>query len=230
MNNPTFADRAAAGRELGARLRELQLEGPIVAGISRGGMVVAEEVARALGAPLDVVAVRKCRGPDGVAIGAVAEHEVRVEGPALIATAGLTREQTRRVVADRLRELAQAVATYRRVHPPVAMTGQTVVLVDGGMTTAATATAAARAAFARGAERAILAVPVATTECVEAARRQVDDVVCLRMPPLLLSVSESYDCYPPVSDDDVVEILRRAREGVIDQPSTPGSTGPRRAS
>jgi putative phosphoribosyl transferase len=224
MNDRTFADRAAAGRELGERLQDLGLDQPIVAGISRGGMVVAAEVARVLDAPLDVVAVRKCYGPAEVAIGAVAEHEIRVENATLVAAAGLTRSEIRAMVAERLRDLAAAEAAYRGVAPALGMAGRTVVLVDAGMTTTATATAAARAAFVRGAEHTVLAVPVSSSECVEAISHQVDRVVCLRTPALLLGVAEWYVSFPPVSDGDVVEILRRVRSA--EQPTGQGSSDP----
>ncbi len=202
-----FADRATAGRELAERLRDLRLERPVVAGISRSGAVVAAEVARALAAPFDMIVVRKVYGPDDVAVGAVAEHEVRVENAALVASSGLTRAELRALVAERLRELASVGAAYRRVRPAIPLTGRTVILVDGGMTTTSTATAAGKAAFARGADRTVLAVPVASIECVEAVRHQIDEVVALRTPALLLSVEEWYERYPPVTDDEVVEIL-----------------------
>ena len=86
-------------------------------------MLAAAEVARLLGAPLDIVVVRKCVGPDDVALGAVAEHEIRVENAAMVEASGITRAQLRALVADRLRDLAQADAVYRRVRPPLPMAG-----------------------------------------------------------------------------------------------------------
>jgi putative phosphoribosyl transferase len=205
----TFVDRRDAGEQLGRRVAELGLSDTVVAGISRSGVAVGAEVARVLGAPLDIVVVRKLYGPGQVAVGAVAEHEVRVESEALIRESGLSREELRAIVAGALRELAIASERYRAAHPPLSFQGRTVVLVDGGLTTGSTASAAAKAAFSRGAARLIFAVPVSPQECLETVRQEFDQIVGLQTPPLLLSISEWYDDYPPVSDDDVVAILSR---------------------
>jgi putative phosphoribosyl transferase len=205
----TFRDRHDAGEQLGRRVADLAPSEAVVGGISRSGVLVGAEVARVLGAPLDIVVVRKLYGPGHVAVGAVAEHEVRVENDALVRACGLSREELREIVADALRDLARASERYRAVRAPLSFQGRTVVLVDGGLTTGSTAAAAAKAAFARGAARLILAVPVSPQECLESVRHEFDQIVCLQTPPLLLSISEWYEDYPQVSDEDVVAILSR---------------------
>ena len=148
-----FADRHAAGRELAERLRSLAIEEPIVLGLARGGVPVAYEVAQALGAPLDVLVVRKIGAPGNpeYGIGAIAEGDAR----ALLnqeALQGLlvSVEELNAAVARERTEVKARVQRYRGARAPVEVKGHTAIVVDDGLATGGTARAALRAVRARG--------------------------------------------------------------------------------
>ncbi len=210
-----FHDRREAGRALGERLHGLRGQYPVVLALPRGGVVVAAEVARTLGAPLDVVVVRKLRTPGEpeLAVGAVSEDGVRVLNPVLLEEAGLSPDRLEQLVTAERRQLQGELQRYRAVRPAVPLQGRMAVLVDDGLTTGSTASAAARVAAGRGAARVIVAVPVSPREAVEALAHEVDTVVCLQTPPLILAVDEWYEDFPEVSDTDVTVLLSQAAGG-----------------
>jgi putative phosphoribosyl transferase len=204
-----FADRHDAGRRLAALLGDFRHENPVVVGITRGGMPVAAEVARALEAPLDVAVVRKIGAPGNreYAIGALAEGDVSVIGDEAIRALGLGAAELDEVVGRAQRELAQRLARYQGKGPRLAVAGRTVLLVDDGLATGHSAQAAARSLRERGATRIILAVPVAAPEAVRNLRKWVDDVVCVEMPEHLWAIGLWYDDFRPTSDEEVAALL-----------------------
>jgi predicted phosphoribosyltransferase len=203
--DPLFRDRFDAGRQLAASLEREHGADTVVVGLARGGVQVAAEVAAALGAPLDVVAVRKVRHPlqPEYGLGAVTPGDgVYVRGPD-----GLTEEQVARVVATAREE---AVALDRRLHarrPAASLEGKTVVLVDDGLATGATMIAAARWARAGGAARVVAAVPVAAAQSAAVIRREVDDLVSLHLPVDFYAVGVWYVRFDQVGDDEVLRLL-----------------------
>lgn len=209
-----FLDRRQAGRALGERLLDLRGERPIVLALPRGGVVVGAEVARGLGAPLDVVVVRKLRTPDApeLALGAIAEDGTRTVRTALLEEAGLSPDALERILSAERRELEGQVQRYRAVRPAVPLAGRTVVLVDDGLTTGASAAAAAQVVAGRGASRIVAAVPVSSREARESLAQQVGDIVCLETPPLILALDEWYEDFPEVSEDEVLALLTDAAE------------------
>lgn len=209
-----FADRHDAGRRLGQRLRELHEERPLVVGIVRGGIPVAAEVARALGAPLDVVLVRKVGAPaqPEFAIGAVAEGGVRVLNRDVVRALGIADDEVAALVAHEEHELARRLARHRGGTPPVDVAGRTVILVDDGLATGRSARAAALSLRRRGAARLVLAVPVAAPPSVRTLSDVLDDVVCLHAPPDLRAVGLWYHDFSPVSDDEVAAALDELRQ------------------
>lgn len=207
----SFPDRRAAGRMLAARLRELDLDAPVVVALPRGGVPVGHEVAQALGAPLDVALVRKLGAPTQpeLGIGAVAEDGTVVLDTDTIASLGVTREEIAAVAEREAVELERRRRLYRGDTPAVAVDGRTVVLVDDGIATGVTTTAACQMLRERGAARVIVAVPVCARGALERLGEQLGEVVCLQRPWRFRGVGAWYDDFTQTSDDEVVDLLRR---------------------
>jgi putative phosphoribosyl transferase len=204
-----FRDRREAGRRLAERLSGLRASSPLVLGLPRGGVPVAFEVANALGAPLDVLVVRKLGVPfqPELGMGAVGEDGVRVLNPDVLRQAGVTENQLAAVEARERAEVEERAVRLRRGRPAIPLEGRTVVIVDDGLATGGTARAAVQVARARGADRVILTVPVAPPETVAALRRDADDVVAVETPEPFFAIGGWYSDFSPTSDDEVVELL-----------------------
>lgn len=206
-----FTNRAAAGRELARRLTGLFGHDVLVVGLPRGGVVAAREVADALDAELDVLGVGKVGVPNRpeLAIGAVGEGGVLVRNSAALRRFGITQAAFERAADHRRVELIRRAAAYRAVRPAAAIAGRTVVLVDDGIATGATARAAIQVLLARGAGRIVLAVPVAAEGTIDDLGRDIDQTVCLRRTVWLHAVGRSYHDFGPVTDAEVVAILEQ---------------------
>lgn len=179
-----FEDRTDAGRRLAGRLEHLRGRDLVVLGLPRGGVPVAHEVARELGAPLDVLVVRKLgvpRHPE-LAFGAVGEGGVRVLNDDVIAHTRLGPDERRTVEQAEQAELERRTRRYRHDRDPVAVAGRTVVVVDDGLATGATAKAACQVVRGQGAARVVLAVLVGPERSVRRLRRWADEVVCPQTP------------------------------------------------
>lgn len=207
-----FRDRRHAGVLLGERVRSLALPDPVVLGLPRGGVVVAAEVARALGAPLDVLVVRKLGAPGNpeLGIGAIAESGITVLNDGLIARLRVWPAEIEAVAEREKRELDRRTAAYRGGRPPLPLAGRSVVVVDDGLATGYTARAAVAAARARGAAMVVLAVPVAAPETVAEFSSLVDEVVCVEVPELLFAVGAAYADFSQTRDDEVERLLAAA--------------------
>ncbi len=229
-----FVDRHDAGTRLAERLRGFAGAGDVVVvGLPRGGVPVAFEVARALGAPLDVIVVRKLGVPfqPEVGFGALGEGGVRVVDRDIVRRANLTGEEMT-VVEERERaELLRRGRRLRGERAPVDLAGRTVIVVDDGIATGGTARAACRVARARGASRVVLAVPVGAPETIESLREVADEVVCLRAPEFFYAIGAWYRDFSQTTDDQVVELLSRAaasegeREESARESDPPGPAG-----
>src|ERR1017187_8955638 len=163
MSSPTkFQNRSEAGQLLGERLGYLTSERPVVLGLPRGGVPVAFEVAQALASPLDVLVVRKLGVPfhPELAFGAIGEEDTRVLDTELVQRLGISREGIAAVARRGRAESLRRVALYRGNRAPLELVGRTVMIVDDGLATGATARVAVEVARARGAKRIIIAVPV----------------------------------------------------------------------
>jgi predicted phosphoribosyltransferase/dienelactone hydrolase len=204
-----FADRHDAGRRLAALLGDFRREEPVVVGVPRGGIPVAAEVAGELGAPLDVIVVRKIGAPANpeYAIGAVAEGEVSVISREVVRALGLGPAELEAVVGRAQDELAERLARYNSIHRRVPVGGRTVLLVDDGLATGRSAQAAARSLRERGADRVVLAVPVAAPESAREARSWVDELVSVEMPGDLWAIGLWYEDFSPTSDEEVAALL-----------------------
>ncbi len=210
---PRFADRRDAGRALGARLAGSVHGDVLVLGLPRGGAVVAGEVAAALGAPLDVVGVRKLGlpGQPELAMGAIAalgDAVATVRTDRVLAAAPVDAARFAAVRDRELAELRRREAAYRGDRPPPAVTGRTVVLVDDGLATGATVRAALRVLAAQRPGRVIVAVPVGAPSALREMAGLADEVVCLLVPTPFRAVGAAYRDFAQTSDDEVRELLR----------------------
>jgi putative phosphoribosyl transferase len=221
-----FADRRDAGRRLAERLLPLADEDPVVVGLPRGGVPVAAEVARALGAPLEILAVRKLGAPHNpeYGIGAIAEDGTRVFDAEALAVLGIDGGVLDSIVARESEELRRRVAAYRGGRPPLELEDRTVIVVDDGVATGVTDTAALRSIRRRRPRRLVLAVPVAAPDSAARLQEEADEVICLLEPPLLYGVGQWYRDFSQVSDREVNRVLRALEpEGPPGQGKGPGA-------
>jgi putative phosphoribosyl transferase len=208
-----FADRADAGRRLAQQLTHLRGHDVVVVGLPRGGVPVAAEVARALGAALDVIVVRKLGVPTQpeLGMGAIGEDGVRVLNPEVLRVAGVDPDDVARVEAAERRELERRAERFRAGRPRVPVAGRVVVVVDDGIATGSTARAACQVARARCAARVVLAVPGGPSDWTDRLAGDADELVCVTTPRDFRAVGQLYDDFTQVSDDEVVAALDRAR-------------------
>ncbi len=205
LAEPRFLDRTDAGRRLGEALLDERGADNVIVGLARGGVQVAAEVARALDAPLDAVAVRKVRHPwqPEYALGAVTPGGgVYVRG-----SNGLTDEQVAQAVATAKDQVLELDRRLHARHASMSLEGKTAIVVDDGLATGATMIAAARWAKAAGAGRVVAAVPVAAPDSAQQLRREADDVVALYTPRHFGAVAAWYVRFPQIDDDDVLQLL-----------------------
>lgn len=208
-----FRDRAEAGRRLAPMVAALELVDPVVLGMARGGVVVGAEVARALEAPLDVLVVRKLGYPlqPELAMGAIGEGGVRVVNGDLLAQLGVPERVVEEVATREGVELERHVAAYRGGLAPVEVGGRSVVVVDDGLATGATARAALSVVRARRAARVVLAVPVAPPAAARALGAEADDVVCVEVSERFFGIGQWYDDFRQVDDAEVRRLLDAGR-------------------
>lgn len=205
-----FENRTDAGERLADRLEREGVEADLVLAIPRGGLPVGRAVADRLGLPLDVVSARKIGAPGNpeLAVGAVASDGTVWLNDRLVDRLGVGRDYLDRAI-DRERAAArEKVDRYRGDRPPLDVDGLTVLLVDDGLATGATATACVRLLREAGAERVVVAVPVAPPGTVERLADDADDVVAVETPASFRSVGGRYRSFDQVSDEEAIDSLR----------------------
>lgn len=222
-------DRRTAGRELALALQEYgRRDDLLILALPRGGVPVADEVARELGAPLDVLLVRKLGVPwhRELAMGAIASGGARVLNEDLVRDLGIGAAEIARVESAERAELERRALAYRGDRPWPSLAGRCVLLVDDGVATGATMEAAIRAVRQQQPARLVVAVPVAPPDTVRSLRRHADALVCLAQPEPFMAVGVWYQDFTHVGDDQVREILARAwQREAASVPATSGSPG-----
>ncbi|MDQ0381909.1 phosphoribosyltransferase family protein [Amycolatopsis thermophila] len=204
-----FTDRRDAGRRLGARLDRWRGRDVVVLGLPRGGVPVAYEVARALGAPLDVILVRKLGVPfqPELGLGAVGEGGLRVVDRDLVRRFGIDEAELARIESVERSELDRRAARFRARGTRLPLAGRTAIVVDDGAATGASARVAVEAARADGAAHVVLAVPVGSRQALEALRQDADELVCLECPSAFTAVGQWYDDFAQTPDEEVARLL-----------------------
>jgi putative phosphoribosyl transferase len=207
-----FHDRVDAGRQLAARLGHLRGEPVVVLGLPRGGVPVAAEVARALGAPLDVIVVRKLGVPfqPELGMGAVGEDGVRVINAGIVAAARVSAAELAATEAREQAEVARRAARYRGGRPRVTLRGKVAVIVDDGIATGSTAQAAGQVARELGAARVVLAVPVAPPGWRKRIGADADEMAAVGTPEFFEAIGQFYADFSQTSDEEVAACLDRA--------------------
>jgi len=206
-----FADRDDAGRRLAARLEHLRDEPVVVLGLPRGGVPVAFQVAKALGAPLDVIIVRKIGVPfqPELGMGAVGEDGTRVLNPEVIRECGVSPEELAAAQAREQAAVTARAARYRAVRPREPLEGRVAIVVDDGIATGSTARAACQIARAHGAARVVLAVPVAPPGWQARIGADADELVSVATPGGFFAIGQYYASFPQVGDEVVLACLQR---------------------
>ena len=208
-----FDDRRDAGRQLAGRLSRYRDERPVVFALPRGGVPVGYEISRSLTAPLDVFVSRKLGAPGQpeFGIGAVAAGGVRVLNEDVIRRLGIPDDYVERVTAREITELERRLRYFRGERPELEVGGRTAILVDDGLATGVTARAAVEAMRLKEPRRLVLAAPVCAAQTAELIRPEVDELVCLESPSDLGAIGFWYRNFEQTSDEEVVELLERAR-------------------
>ncbi len=209
-----FASRAEAGQLLADRLAELAPVRPVVLALPRGGVAVAFEIARRLGAPLDLLLVRKIGVPmqPELAMGAVCDGEnpILVVNDDIVALTGATERDLADGKQRGLAEIARRRALYCGDRPTVDVAGCTAIVVDDGIATGATMRAGLMALRRRKPKEIVLAVPVAPPEALATMRQEADRIVCLRESHLPFGIGGHYEDFHQLADDEVIALLRAA--------------------
>jgi len=208
-----FADRAEAGRKLAKALERYKKQQTVVLALPRGGVPVAAEIATALGAPLDLILVRKIGVPfqPELAMGAVVDgrEPVVVRNENVIRLAGVSEKDFDAVREQELTEIERRRKLYLGDRPHPAIADHTVIVVDDGIATGATTRAALRAIRTRKPRKLILAVPVAPTSTLQDMQEEADEIVCLEDYEDFGAIGFFYSDFRQISDDEVIELLAR---------------------
>jgi putative phosphoribosyl transferase len=209
-----YVDRRDAGVAVAAALarRYAGRQDLAVLALPRGGVPVGFEVATRLGAPLDVVVVRKLGVPghEELAMGAIATGGVRILDPELIAELGIPWRAVEAATAEEAEELGRREWAYRGARPPLDVSGRVVILVDDGLATGSTMRAAVEGMRQRGPTRVVVGVPIAAASTCERLASEVDDIVCAATPEPFYAVGLWYEDFSQTTDEEVRELLDRA--------------------
>ncbi len=212
-NGRPFLNRTDAGRQLASLLTTYAGRPDAqVLGLPRGGVPVAAEVAKALGAPLDTFLVRKLGVPghDELAMGAIASGGVRVLNRQVVEGLGIPPDEIERVTARERQELERRERDYRQGRPPPAIEGKVVIVVDDGLATGSTMRAAVAALRAQAPSRIVVAVPVGSPATCHELTEEAEEVVCARIPTYFHAVGQWYDDFSPTTDDQIRRLLAEA--------------------
>jgi putative phosphoribosyl transferase len=210
-----FKNRSDAGKQLALKLKEYKgKEGVLVLALPRGGVVIGYEISRNLNVPLDIVIVRKIGfpGQPELGIGAVSETGTIVLNDNLIYAYGISKEYIESEISRQKEEISRRVKLYRKGKHLSGLEGKTIILVDDGVATGATVKAAIATLKKEKLNRLVIALPVAPPSVAEELEKMVDEFICIETPIDFMAVGSYYYDFTQVSDEEVVEILRRSEE------------------
>jgi len=214
LKGKPYADRRQAARLLSRSLAGYETYHPLVLGIPRGGVVIADTIAREIKADLDIVLTRKLGAPGNpeLAVGAVSESgRIHIQHE-IADRVGADEDYLEQEIQRQLAEIQVRRQRYRRVLPKIPLEGRTVILVDDGVATGATMQASAWAARDEGPKEVIIAVPVGAQDAIERLEREADGVICPYVPPYFYAIGQFYADFGQVDDPEVIEILRGHRQ------------------
>lgn len=216
-----FTNRSAAGQALAKALAERNFDKPLVLALPRGGVPVAVEVASKLGAPLDLVMVRKIGVPFQPELAAAAvvngAHPEIVVNESIAAMAGLTQEDIEGLADTQLQEIKRRRGIYMKGRTQVPIDGKSAIIVDDGIATGATVRAAIKAVRRQNPSLLVLAVPVAPADTLSDLRPDVDEIICLETPEPFYAIGGHYLDFAQVEDEEVVRLLAEAAKIVSDK-------------
>ena len=222
-----FKNRSDAGRKLGQALSIYKDQQPVILALPRGGVPVAEEVAAALEAPLDLILVRKIGVPTQpeLAMGAVVDggSPIVVRNDDVIQLAGISDAEFKAVCESELAEIERRRQRYLGSCARVDVTGRVAIVIDDGVATGATTRAALRATRMRGPSKTVLAIPVAPTDTLAAMRGEADDIVCLENYGFFGAIGFYYSDFHQISDREVVDAIARCRAHTAEQARKPAA-------
>lgn len=208
-----FRDRKQAGRLLATHLQKvikLDRMNSLILALPRGGVPVAVEVANVLNIPMDILVVRKIGHPfqPEYGIGAITEEGYYWTDPGAIRVSDIQPTQIQQVVEKETLEVTRRIKKYRSNKPLPSLNGKTIILVDDGLATGVTARVAAQYVRSKGAQKIILAVPIAPDATVQSHPPEFDDIVCFQQSSTLLAVSQFYIDFTQVTDQEVIDIMK----------------------
>jgi len=215
-----FRDRREAGRLLAERLSGYRDQKPIVLALPRGGVEVGYEIARAMGAPLDVVVARKLGTPGQpeLALGAIGPGGTYILNEDVLGWLDVSEDELEQIASQEAREMERRMRLFRGDRAEPILKGKTVILVDDGIATGMTVRAAIDYVDQQEPGHLVLAVPVCAAGTAEVLRSEVDDLISLKTPLELLAIGHWYEDFEQVSDEEVVELLKRSRGGEVREP------------
>ena len=210
-----FANRTEAGKQLAASLLNIS-KNAIVLAVPRGGVVVGFEIAHPLNIPLDIMITKKIGAPENpeLAIGAVAEDGTFLVDERLLAMMGVPQSYINAEVERQKTEITRRLKTYRGNAPNPEIANREVILVDDGVATGSTLKAALRSLRNRGAKTVVVAVPVGPADTIIELKKEADRVVCLLTPAPFYAIGEFYRDFEQTTDEEVIELLKRCRQGL----------------
>lgn len=214
-------DRREAGERLADRLEHYRDERPLVLALPRGGVVVGYEIARRLGAPLEVLIVRKVGAPDNpeYGLGAIAEDGTPFIDDDRVREAGYTLEDLEPTIQHELAEVRRRAGAYRGGRPITSVAGRTVILVDDGVATGVTLRVAIRSVRILGPQRIVVALGVVPRDALVELGQLAEDVVALEVPEMFFAVGEWYQRFDQVTDHEVEQLLLESRRGLSTLPT-----------
>lgn len=207
-----FKDRHDAGIQLAAKLKEFQGQADVlVIGLARGGVILADEIAKALHLPLAVSVVRKVGAPgnEELALGAITESGQGIFNDHLISMLGVSKEFLKKQIEKEKEKAKARAALYQGAKPAPSVKEKRVILVDDGIATGASMRAAIASLKKEGAAKIILAVPVAASDALKIISKEVDQVVCLYQPAFFEAVGAFYKQFDQIEDNEIIQILKK---------------------